>query len=1299
MHAEQLLKASSVHYAAGDAGLAVDSAAWAYAVAPDEGCRADAAAAAALGLIELELPSDALVWGEWALTAVPGHRMAMTCRGLGHRALGRLEAALADLDAAVADGDLGREIPPRARFARGCVLDELGRRPDGYQELVGVVDDQDVGRLALRSMGSWRLSDGDLDLAVEHLTAAARLGDRRALAQLLEVVKALPDDPELWLTRLIALRIAEQVPQATELADELLARVDLPEGSRVRALINRGHIARITGGWAEALTWFERAVDVAGHHPEAVTEFGRALSETGETARAEEILCRAVDLVPGDGGPEMCLGQLHQDAGRPELALEWYERALAIVPCATTARRGLATALLSLGSSDEGARLTQLAAIAGDATAIEWCRDRGRVLPADQLEEVLRTSGTKQNPFGSERWLREAAATWLDYSVGAGDNPTRMAAIALWNAAICELAMGDPAAAETTLTRAIELRPGLAVAWQTLGDALVLLRRPYEALDAYDRCAWFDPKSAAASAGKSEALCQLGNGIQALACLDHAVELGYPDDPARQQRLHFRRARLRQALGDWEGAMADFGRLVGGASYDGDDLAEWLRGVTVVRDLALTGPEGLRPAEYRRYGMTREEWDGYGGIDWPVRVRFQREPDQSTRVRLAGVIGRCLRAALDVPEEARPVIDLAVTTHWSGQFLLLRLRADEGDNLGRLRAPLALTVDALHREFPIREVVNFAAQGVATSQDPDEAWSVAVAPVPDAGPDFYVPIGFWVPAVAPAVAPAAVFAEPVTDAAADEALAGALTGEQSAAEVKLVLIGPGDPPPPGPSSCDLGGLRRYQHDYGRFVATGVGVVVRRPGEFFTHLDRVTADGQVFTVVDGETQPAGEGEGLSRQIEAVSVAEDGTFAMFATALGRDLYLLDLATGATAVLMEGVPKVESTAFLPNGEIMVKTMAWLAIFRLTPEGPVLVARDFAATGPAVVAAGGRVIVAGGVREPELVVYGLASGALERLAELSAPINCYRVWAVGDRVFAADRSEFELVGLLPAWEKFATWAARIPGSEPGEGGLIVEELDDVPYTGIGDGLEGIRSAAFWCVKGSAGLLMAVREVEEGHEVLVGDPLRVVPTTPPLRQSGFEYDWRPDGLALLIRGKDSAIVTEVDVARATATSVAYSAGEACYTTTGFAVLRPDTLTLYAWRHGSEDEPVELVRIPVAEGATTLGWADGGRVLHMTAAGATGLYVVGDGALYPIGAFPGEDWFSGWNHGGCLYFSNRHSGRDFRAYRLSGFNSAVVEALGRAPVERLVPAELPPLRLVERPVYPGTTRWRFFSDV
>lgn len=942
LNAEQLLKASLVHRVAGEPWPAVDSAVWAHAVATGAGQRPAAAAAAssaALALLDLGLAPDAVHWAGVALAgdltdqAAHTEREALTARGLGHRGCGRYDEALSDLNAAVrGDGP----VPRRSWVARALLLDDLGRRAEAYPDLdlaiaagasgavsdpvlfSAVCDDREIALVARRLRGQWRLVSGDFAAAAADFAAAVRLGDRQALARLMEISE-LPDDPAVLLTHLAALRISEDFSRAAILGKELLARSDLSPPVRARVMINLGHLGALAPDGLDPAAWMLRAVEAAPDDPEVALVCGRVLVAVGRGDEAVGPLRRAVDLAPGTGRPEICLGDLYAGTGRPDWAAQWYEQAAGILPCDPVARFGWALALVALGQREQGAALARRAAIMEHPEAIVWCRTHDEPLPADQVETALWLLGSTSNPFSAGQLFRAAADTWLAHSNGTGDHAARQAAAALEQAVACGV---DPGAGEDLSARAESTHPA-----------------PVE-----------------------------------------------------------------------------------------------------------TGP----------------------------------------------------------------------------------------------------------------------------------------------------------------------------------------------AEITMVMV----------------------------------------------------DGADFPTVPPPARP---------------LSPDGTLAMFTTDGGTTLHLTEVATGGSAPLLEGIPQVESSAFLDSTQIMVKTAEWLAIFVLTPDGPVALARDFTPTGPAIVCADGCMIITSGIREPELVVYGFVDGVLGRLAELSAPVNCYRVVAVGDRVFAADHSTFEVVGLGPALDQFTTWVRGLPDAGS-EGGLVVAELDDAPYSGINDGLGELGGVAQWCVRGPAGLLLAVRSTADGPEgaavsqILVGDDSGVVATTPPLLACGFEYDWRPDGRAVLVRDQGTGDVYEVDILRATAHLVLGAAAQVCYTCTGFAVLCGEELVLYGWQHGSPADPTELARYPVAPDVTTLGWADGGRVLHLTAGTRTAFYVLGNGALYPIGGFPGQEWFSGWNHDGALFFANRHSGRDFRAYRVTGFNSAVVEALGRPPVDRLVPDELPAVRYVERWGYPGTTYWRYFQD-
>jgi tetratricopeptide (TPR) repeat protein len=831
MDVHELLRVAARRLPAGDPDTVIDAAVRAYPLADDAPTRGRAALLAGLGARRKGAAADAILWCDKALEVVPDDREALACRGWAHTTLGRLDDAMADLDAAV-EGDTA--VPAAAHVHRAAALRALGRAGEAYAELDRVVDDHREGARALRLRGSLRLDDGDPVRAGTDFAEAARRGDQDALEDLLRL-HDLPDDPAIWLTQVRALAGAEDGPADVEarlLLDRLLARGDLDPAVRAAALAER---ASMVDTPAEAADLLAQAVDLAPDDAALLTDLGRALFEADRDDEAATVLRRAAALAPGDGRPEWFLGDLYAYAEDWPVADDWYARAMRLRPRCGAVLFGRSQALLRLDAEKEACDLAVRAAIAGDGAAARWCRDNELPTPDlvfDTAGWLLRSMG---NPTAAEQHYRTAADIWLSHSGGPGDFCARHAAAALTNAARCRLDLGDPLGAEQLCRRALGQRPGLRDAWTVLGDALTRSGRLPEALAAYDRGAWCDPTDAGAQAGRAEALRRLGRAVEAMAALDRAVELGPNVD------LHHARARLHQALGHWDLALTDVRYLLADGGWNPWEWRDWVDGLRTIAHLtagpSFTGP----PPAYRRYGLTRGSRRTGA---WAYRLRLREAPDPATRVRIA-------RAAAGVIDPDR--FGDSPPWLWSGAFVLVRLNPGEDTDAAATLDTLARVVDAVHGVAPVVEAVGFEARGVDAA-DPAEAWSVRTRPVPDPGPEFGVPSAFWVPGVGDTTAFPVPAPDPEAEAVLRTGAADALRrrAEERAAdsaaalaagEIVLVPVaeefGDPDPQPDGVSLSPDGRRALFTSDVG-YDLWCLDVDTGRTWEVLTGLPRVTS---------------------------------------------------------------------------------------------------------------------------------------------------------------------------------------------------------------------------------------------------------------------------------------------------------------------------------------------------------------------------------------------------------------------------------------------------------------------------
>ena len=164
----------------------------------------------------------------------------------------------------------------------------------------------------------------------------------------------------LWMVMSAALIAAPQTAAGQQPAAEPRAQAEqLARSGELRAALERFQaLAAANPDDVEARVWIarlhgwmgddRRAVDVYQsilatnpRHVEALVGAGDALIRLGRRNEAGDVLSRAEKAAPDNAAVLAAQGRLHAAAGHPDLAVAYYERALAIDPAAAAAREEL----------------------------------------------------------------------------------------------------------------------------------------------------------------------------------------------------------------------------------------------------------------------------------------------------------------------------------------------------------------------------------------------------------------------------------------------------------------------------------------------------------------------------------------------------------------------------------------------------------------------------------------------------------------------------------------------------------------------------------------------------------------------------------------------------------------------------------------------------------------------------------------------------------------------------------------------------------------------------------------------
>jgi tetratricopeptide (TPR) repeat protein len=136
---------------------------------------------------------------------------------------------------------------------------------------------------------------------------------------------------------------------------------------RAHAALEKGDAEQARKFWAEAVTQFDKSLELAPDDVGALMRLGTAALEIDALDRARSALSRALELAPSDPDVLIQLGVLAAREKRFDNALEWFERALKVDGSRGDAHLLRAKALLQLGDDSK--------ALLAFQDAIRWAPD------------------------------------------------------------------------------------------------------------------------------------------------------------------------------------------------------------------------------------------------------------------------------------------------------------------------------------------------------------------------------------------------------------------------------------------------------------------------------------------------------------------------------------------------------------------------------------------------------------------------------------------------------------------------------------------------------------------------------------------------------------------------------------------------------------------------------------------------------------------------------------------------------------------------------------------------------------
>jgi tetratricopeptide (TPR) repeat protein len=297
---------------------------------------------------------------------------------------------------------------------------------------------------------------------------------------------------------------------------------------------NKGGALDRLGRLAEALTCYDRAVEINPSFAEAWYKKGIALRYLGQHADVPTCFERVLETNPRFAMAWDDKGNALAHLGRHAEALTCYERALEISPRLPLTWYNKGVALADLGRPAEALTCYERALEINSRLEDAWSNKGNALVDLGRPAEALTCyeRALEINPRLAEGWYNKGVAladlgrpaeALTCYDRALEINPRHPEA--WYNKGVALARLGRLAEALTCFERALEINPRYAKAWYNKGVALAYLGRPAEALACYERALEINPRYPEAWSNKGVALADLGRPAEALTCYQRALEI------------------------------------------------------------------------------------------------------------------------------------------------------------------------------------------------------------------------------------------------------------------------------------------------------------------------------------------------------------------------------------------------------------------------------------------------------------------------------------------------------------------------------------------------------------------------------------------------------------------------------------------------------------------------------------------------------------------------------------------------------------------------------------------------------